>query len=158
MADEVTGISGVGQKSDHVGLGRRCCECFTSTPSAFPIGCTQTLRLPTAPAALCLRAFAGHRYTPLCMDQAGELMLLGVAPNLCGVLNKYPGVLPLRFDTCEAHALGRFSEIPRRAELQLPPVIIHLLTHLVLASFVFPVSLPCLSPTPVLPEIISQVN
>lgn len=52
MAGEVTGIPGTGQKSDHVGSLKKVLGVLYLYSLSVPHGCTWTLWLPTAPAAL----------------------------------------------------------------------------------------------------------
>ena len=58
IGGEVTGVLGIGQKLDHVGPLKK----VLPVPHLYPLStahwCMQTLWHPTAPAALCLRAFS----------------------------------------------------------------------------------------------------
>lgn len=79
---EATGVLGIGQKSDHVGPLKK----VLLVPHLYPLStahrCVKTLWLPTAPAALCLRVFSGHRDTA---RHVRELLSLEVGLRQCGV-------------------------------------------------------------------------
>lgn len=87
MAGEVTGIRGIGQKSDHVGSLKKVLGALylylLSTPHWMHTDPMASYGPGSSPSeGLCWPQVHSR---PLCREQARELMILGVAPNLCGV-------------------------------------------------------------------------
>lgn len=87
VAGDVTGIPGIGQKSDHVWSLKKVLEVLYLYPLSTPHWMHTDSVASYCPCSSLSEGLCWPQVysRPLCREPARELMILGLVPSLCGV-------------------------------------------------------------------------